>query len=240
MSIVLAGAFSIGTLLAQTTTTTTTTTGGDDTGSSAAASGASGEIGVRYMPTFSSFKLRQPDGSSLKADFVMGHGFGGFVAFNFTDMVGIQGELMYTALAQKYQGQYGEREVHLNYVNIPVLLSLNTGKSRAVNFNVVAGPQFGVNVGGKATTAKAGDAQDSVHTVVSARAGDVGFAYGAGVDFGFGPERRTRLGVGFRGVYGLIDISNKNKNQVTNDYYILDRTHVETYAGYVSLSFLLK
>jgi len=243
LSIALVGIFSIGTALSQetTTTTTTTTTGGKGAGA-APASGMSLEVGARYMPTFSSFKLQKPDGSSLKADFVLGHGFGGVLGVNFSSVLGLQGEFIYTALAQKYTYQGNERQVCLNYVNIPVLLSLNTGKYRAINLNVVAGPQFGINVGAKTKSFGSGgsDVNDSLHTVVSAKAGDVGFAYGAGLQFGLGSEHRTKLDIGFRGVTGLIDVSDKSSSQTTDDYYILDRTKVQTYAGYVGLTYLIK
>jgi hypothetical protein len=36
----------------------------------------------------------------------------------------------------------------------------------------------------------------------------------------------------------LVDISDKNNNSTTNDYYILDRAHVKTYSGYLGLGFM--
>jgi hypothetical protein len=67
------------------------------------------------------------------------------------------------------------------------------------------------------------------------KSGDFGFAYGAGLDFSLGGY--TSLGVGFRGVYGLVDISDNSHSTATDDYYVLDRTHVKTYSGYIGLSF---
>jgi hypothetical protein len=48
---------------------------------------------------------------------------------------------------------------------------------------------------------------------------------GAGVDFG----SEVKFSVGFRGVYGLVDISDQSQSVTTNEYYVLDRSHVKTY-----------
>jgi len=66
----------------------------------------------------------------------------------------------------------------------------------------------------------------------------LGFAYGAGFDFSVSRLRRLRVSLGFRGVYGLFDISDNSKSITTDSYYLLDRTHIQSYAGYAGLSFL--
>jgi len=73
---------------------------------------------------------------------------------------------------------------------------------------------------------------------VNVKKGDLGFAYGAGLDFGLDQENMVRLGLGFRGVYGLLDISDDSKTQTNDKYYVLDRTHIKTYAVYMGLSVL--
>jgi hypothetical protein len=70
------------------------------------------------------------------------------------------------------------------------------------------------------------------------RKSDLGLAYGAGVDFGLNATYTTRLGVGFRGVYGLLDISDNNTSTSSDTYYVLDRTHLKTYSAYLGVSFL--
>jgi hypothetical protein len=50
--------------------------------------------------------------------------------------------------------------------------------------------------------------------------------------------RTVKLNVGFRGVYGLLDISDNSKTKATDSYLILDKTNVETYSGYLGLSFV--
>ena len=84
------------------------------------------------------------------------------------------------------------------------------------------------------------EAGDSARTepVLSVKKNDIGFIYGAGVDFGVNPANNMRVGLGYRGVVGLVDISDKNKNVTTDSYYLLDRTNIKTYSGYVGFSIL--
>ncbi len=74
--------------------------------------------------------------------------------------------------------------------------------------------------------------------VLSVKKGDLGLAYGAGFDFGLDPENKIRLGLGFRGVFGLLNISDDSKTQETNSYYVLDKTNIKTYSVYMGLSVL--
>ena len=128
-----------------------------------------------------------------------------------------------------------DRNINLKYVNIPLLLALNTSKSKAFNFGIVAGPQIGLNVGSKLLSSS-GD--NSSKPILSIKKGDLGFAYGAGIDFGLNDANSFRLGLGFRGVYGLIDISDNSATLTDNSYYILDRTKIKVYSGYIGISFL--
>ena len=59
-----------------------------------------------------------------------------------------------------------------------------------------------------------------------------------GFCFGIAAAGMLRLGLGFRGVIGLIDISDNSGSVTTNSYYILDRTHIKSYSGYVGVSYL--
>ncbi len=193
------------------------------------------EIGFRFMPTFTSFDLNTSTGGNVTASGTVGYGFGGFLGFNFNQHVGIQGEVIYSRLSQKYKEVDVERRITLNYVNIPLLLSLNTGKFSAVNFNIVAGPQIGLSVG--SNVALTSGANNSV-PILSVKKGDLGLAYGAGIDFGVNPAKTFRIGLGFRGVAGLLDISDNSGTATSDSYYLLDRTHLRTYSAYVGLSFL--
>ena len=198
------------------------------------------ELGIRYMPTFTNFQVHDRGNGVVETEVMLGHGVGGVLGINFSEHVGIHGELMYSALAQRYRDNDLDHTIKLRYINIPVLLALHTGRLNVVNFNVVVGPQLGLNVGaeiedGDNDTDINGDDADAV---IAVKKGDLGLAYGAGLDFGLNEERTIRLGVGFRGVYGLIDISDDSGTRETDEYLILDKTHVKTYAAYLGLSFL--
>lgn len=194
------------------------------------------EIGFRFMPTFSTFDVRTYNNDIIQGTFTLGYGYGGVLGLNFTPHVGLQAEVIYSSLSQKYRDQSYDRKITLNYINVPLLLSLNTGKNRPVNLNIVAGPQVGFNVGSKLESS-GGNGVDTVQAVLAVKTGDLGVAYGAGLEFGLGASRNVILDIGFRGVYGLIDISDRSQSTTTNEYYVLDRAHVQSYAAYAGLKF---
>jgi hypothetical protein len=189
------------------------------------------EFGVRFMPTFSTFQIFTPTTGRLNSNLSIGYGVGGFIGYHFTEQLGIQGEVIYSAIAQKYKEVDIERQIDLKYVNIPLLLSLNTGKSKKINFNLVAGPQIGISAGSKLSSG-------NNNAVLSVKKGDLGFAYGGGLDFGIDPLHLFRLGLGFRGVVGLLDISDHNTTLTTDNYYVLDRSTIKSYSAYLGLSIL--
>ena len=190
-------------------------------------------FGARIMPTITSFNFNKIDNTTVQTTAKLNYGVGAVLGIHFTDHVGIQGEAIYSRYAQKYKTQEFENEIKLSYINVPVLLSLNTGSSSPVNLNFVVGPQWGFNVGSKLELA--GNANDSLQARLAVKKSDFGIAYGAGFDFGLG--QLIRLGIGFRGVYGLVDISDNNTSMTTNEYYILDKTHIKTYSGYAGVTF---
>lgn len=195
-----------------------------------------GEFGVRFMPTISSFDVQASSGGRVSSDATIGFGAGIFLGYNFSEHFGIQGEVIYSTLNQKYNEDDIDKEVKLEYINLPLLLSYNTGKLEPVNFNVVLGPQIGISVGSELFSSDDGDPDNEA--VLAVKKGDLGFAYGAGVDFGLNADKTFRLGIGFRGVYGLIDISDNSNNNNTNSYYVLDKAHIKTYSAYLGVSFL--
>ena len=192
------------------------------------------EFGVRAMPTISSFELHNASGGVIEGEATVGFGAGVFLGFNLTESFGMQVEAIYNTLSQKYSEAGNNYQVNLKYVNIPLLLSWNTGRNEVVNFNLVAGPQIGISVGSDIFN----DEDNPSDAVVSVKNGDLGFAYGAGLDFGLNAAKTVRLGLGFRGVFGLFDISDDSQSIATENYYVLDRTNVKTYSAYLGLSIL--
>jgi Outer membrane protein beta-barrel domain len=190
-------------------------------------------IGARIMPTITSFNFKKIDNSTVESTAKMNYGLGAVMGIHFTSHIGVQGELIYSRYAQKFKTQEFENEIRLSYINVPVLLSFNTGSSSPVNLNFVIGPQWGFNVGSKLEMA--GSENDSLQARLAVKKSDFGIAYGAGFDFGLG--QLIRFGIGFRGVYGLVDISDNNTSMSTNEYFILDKTHIKTYSAYAGVTF---
>jgi opacity protein-like surface antigen len=194
------------------------------------------EFGFRFMPTFSAFDMKTSSGGTVNSEVTLGLGVGGFVAFNFTNHMGMQVELIYNSLSQKYQDADLERKIKVQYVNVPILFSLSTGKGYPVNLNLVAGPQFGYNIG-SSTTTSGGSNTDTLQFVLATKQSDFGFAYGAGLEFNLNPEGTIRLDVGFRGVYGFANIKDSDASN-TNGDVVIDRASVRTYSGYLGFAFL--
>lgn len=191
-------------------------------------------IGFRLMPTISSLKMNSSSGGSVKGEAVLGFGIGGVVGFNFSEYVGVQGEVIYNSISQKYKEPNAVRQVNLRYINIPILLSLNSGRYKRMNANFVVGPQMGISLGSKISTT----GSDTAQAILAIRKGDFGFGYGGGVDFGLNTRKTLRLALGFRGVYGLVDISNTTNTENQNSYYIIDKTNVQTYSVYTGITLL--
>lgn len=190
-------------------------------------------IGARIMPAITSFNFNKINNSTVQTTAKLNYGVGALLGIHFTSHIGVQGELIYSRYAQKYKTQEFENEIKLSYINVPVLLSFNTGSSSPVNLNFVVGPQWGFNVGSKLELAGSGN--DSLQARLAVKKSDFGIAYGAGFDFGLG--QLVRFGIGFRGVYGLVDISDNNTSITTNEYFILDKTHIKTYSAYAGVTF---
>ena len=202
------------------------------------------EIGARFMPTVSSLDVKTSEGGTVEGKATVGYGYGGLLGINFSPYIGIQAEVIYNSISQKYKDQNQDQEITLQYFNVPLLLSLNSSKARMVHLNVVIGPQIGVNVGSELHTSGEngngnGNGSDSVHAVLAVKKNDLGVAYGVGIGIGLNSSRTLRLDIGFRGVYGFIDISDNSNTQTSQSYYILDRTKIETHAGYIGLTLAL-
>jgi opacity protein-like surface antigen len=194
------------------------------------------ELGIRYMPTFTNLNFRTADGGTIKGAATVSHGVGAMTAVNFNSHIGLQLELDYYKTNQTYNDNSIKREVSLTYINIPLLLSLNTSKKSAVNLNFVAGPQLGINL---ASTIKSTgtESADTLNAVVAVNHRDIGFAYGAGLEFALNKRHSCRLDVGYRGFYGLVNIDNAPAAG-GNSYNVVIKSARIVNAGYIGLTIL--
>ena len=92
--------------------------------------------------------LTKMDGRSFDQGFKWGFTAGGFAELNFTDHIGIQPEVLFnqssTRTASDFNQVYNQginsRSVSLNYLSIPLLLSLKLSPL----LSILIGPQFGI------------------------------------------------------------------------------------------------
>src|SRR5687768_15922975 len=63
------------------------------------------ELGIRWMPTFSSLDVKTPNGGTVEGRTTVNNGYGGLVGINFSRHIGIQAEVIYNSISQTYQDQ---------------------------------------------------------------------------------------------------------------------------------------
>ncbi|HEY8897278.1 MAG TPA: porin family protein, partial [Niastella sp.] len=101
------------------------------------------------------------DGASMKDEFTFGYNLGAFAELNFSDKVGIQPEVMWNQTNYRTGAHFsdiypqGTNDVKgkLNYLSIPILLSVSPAKF--ISFQ--AGPQFGILLNQDKTLVKNGE-----------------------------------------------------------------------------------
>jgi opacity protein-like surface antigen len=196
------------------------------------------EVGLRFQPVLAVFEIKNSAGDNVRGQAVLGYGAGTFMNYNFTKHIGVQVEMNYSSYSRKYSESDITRTVNLRYIEIPLLVSFNSNKMRMVNLNFVAGPQLGVNAGSSVYTS-GGEGSSIPQPILNVRGGNLGLAYGFGIDFGLNHKRTLRLGVGGRGVLGLLNISNNTAPLNADTYYIVRKTPLHTYSAYIGFSFLL-
>ena len=131
------------------------------------------EMGFHYMPTFYNMDFRTSDGGIVKGSVTLSHGFGAMMAFNLSQHIGFQSEIDYYKASQSYKDLDVNQDVDIKYIDIPVLLSLNTNKTARVNLNAVVGPQFGINVGSNISSS---GSNGTTTATIALKKGDVGAA----------------------------------------------------------------
>lgn len=191
------------------------------------------ELGFHYMPTFYNMDFRTSDGGIAKGSVTMSHGFGAMIGFNVSQHIGFQGEVDYYKASQSYRDVGINHDVEIKYLNIPLLLSLNTNKTARVNLNAVVGPQFGINIGSNINTS---GSNGPTTATLALKKGDVGAAFGAGLEFALNQAHSVRLDLGYRGFYGLVSMDAHESNN--DSYNVMVDAKRKNNAAYVRLTFL--
>jgi len=196
------------------------------------------EAGFRFTTIIADFKMQTAQGNKVSEQAIPGYGAGSFMGYNISKHLGVQIEINYSSVSRKFTETGITRTVSLQYIDIPLLLSFNTNKLRRVNFNIVAGPQLGVNTGSNIHSS--GEAEMiSSQPQLSVRTTNMGLAYGAGIDFGLNHKHTFRLAMGYRGMLGLYHINNNKATLNSGSYYIMQHTPLHTYSVYLGLSIII-
>jgi len=105
---------------------------------SAAASAQSFQLGAKLGAN-----LGKIDGQSFKDGYNFGYVLGGYAVLGINKTIGIQPEVLFSQTNTTVDSGYGlvkPKDVHLNYLNIPILLNINA--SKLLTFQL--GPQFSI------------------------------------------------------------------------------------------------
>jgi hypothetical protein len=189
------------------------------------------ELGFHYMPTFYSMDFKTYNGDIIQGSVTLSHGFGSMIGLNLSPHIGFQGEMDYYKATQKFKDESIDGEVHIKYLDIPLLLSLNTNKTAPVNLNFVVGPQFGINVGSDISSSGS-----TTTATLAYKKGDVGAAFGAGLEFALNANHNIRLDLGYRGFYGFVKMDASKTGSDT--YNVVVSATRKTNAAYARLTFL--
>lgn len=106
---------------------------------------------------------------------------GGYGRYNFTDMFGVQLEVLYSGQGAN-NSEVDDAYTSLNYLNFPLTFNMTFATDGALRPRVFAGPYLGMLL-----SAENGIGDDSEDVSDFFKSTDFGLTVGAGVDFGLDP-----------------------------------------------------
>ena len=158
--------------------------------------------------------LSKIDGEAFSTGFKWGFTAGAFAELNFTKQLGLQPELLFnqtntrtaSTFDQVYQSfGYADRDVYLNYLSIPILLSIKP----IPLLSILVGPQFGIKMSDNISTS----------ALNAFKSGDFSLIGGAQLNLG-------GFKAGARYILGL-----NNLNDINNNYKWQSQT-IQLYIGF--------
>ncbi len=159
---------------------------------SLAASAQSFEVGGKLGAN-----LGKIDGQSFKDGYNFGYVLGGYATIGISKTIAIQPELLFSQTNTTYKDSSSviitkpEEKVHLNYLNIPILLNINASKLLTLQL----GPQFSILTNNQSLG-------ESINNAF--KGGDFAAVLGA------------QLNLGLLKVYGRYNIGLSNISDITN------------------------
>jgi len=156
----------------------------------------------------------------------MGYAVGFNLGYNFTESLGIMGEVQYSLQGQKYEGKQSfdgntyevARDIDLRYLNIPIFFKYSSG-DKLVRFRFLIGPQLGILLDATQEYERNGQKLGTSATDLDGNefitdANDIKdrfdkFDFGGAIDVGadFHVSDVLCLTAGLRGNYGFRDIN---------------------------------
>jgi len=119
------------------------------------------------------------------AESKFGLSFGGFITYNFTEMIAVQPELHYAMKGAKHDESVGGTDYHysanLSYLEIPVLAKLCFQTQTDMKPGVYVGPYLGLKMSAKSKLKV--DDKTETDDMEHVKSTDFGLVFGAGVDF---------------------------------------------------------
>ncbi|HEX6889112.1 MAG TPA: porin family protein [Chryseolinea sp.] len=142
------------------------------------------------------------NGYTTSPSFLPGIHGGAYVTWMFTEHLGLQPEVLYSAQGAKS----GDQKYKVNYVNVPVLVRYSVND--LLSFH--AGPQFGVLTSAKFTSGSSEqDMKDQV------KGSDIGIAAGVGIDL------PMKLNFSLRFIQGISNINDTDNSTINQKNYNL-------------------
>jgi hypothetical protein len=194
------------------------------------------EVGFQLMPTYVTFSMNNWDGTSVQGDAIIGLSRSIVTAVALNPTLSIGAEMIYTTFNRQFNQNGALKRLNVNYVSIPILATVNTSKMSRVNVNLVIGPQFGINAGSAVESAD-GKEPDSLQNIWRGKQGEMGVAYGVGLEFALNSRRSLRLTTGFRGISGFLDVVDNSTTWAVY-YSRTNRVNVHLYSVYTGLTWL--
>jgi hypothetical protein len=141
-----------------------------------------------------------------------GFAAGAFFSLGIANVIGIQPEVMYVQKGAKSTDGLGDEEtLNINYIDIPVLVTLGIPTGTGVRPFFVGGPVFSFKAG-TANVESGGNKDESIDDDVSSN--DMGIAFGAGLDIG-------KAIVEFRYNWGLKDVNEDDRDRTRNRGFLI-------------------
>ncbi|MFI5172712.1 MAG: outer membrane beta-barrel protein, partial [Chitinophagales bacterium] len=152
--------------------------------------------------------------------------------------ISIQTGLIYHSINYELVGDHKMHyDIHLDNINVPLLIGINSDVCKVVNYSLFTGFQFGRNINSTLNNQNYNLTRDTIQTVIALNKCDIGIAYGAGMDIALNKSRNIRLELGGRGSFGLGNICGKVDQAANEENIFTGETTINTFGGYAGIKF---